>query len=115
MFRVSTGGQTIVMSPRSLVEALVAKSISSKAADKTKTAVPILAEAMAERLESQGLLRDSTPRQLLALGIGVGYYLNTFFRKNEVEIQEQVDATERHSALDRDPPSSEGSSLDSGY
>lgn len=101
MFRIHTNGKTVQMTPRQLVEALVARSINPKVADRTQQTVPVLAEAMAERMEAQGILRDSSPRALLALGIGVGYYLNTFFRKNEVEIQEQLDANERHSDGDR--------------
>ena len=97
MFRILTNGKKVQLSPHQLVEMLVARSIDPKVADRTQQTVPILAEAMAKSMESQGLLRDSTPRAILALGIGVGYYLNTFFRKNEVEIQEQLDAIERHS------------------
>ena len=95
MFRIKAEGKTIDLSPRQLVEMLVARSIDPKVADRTTQSVPVLAESLVQRLESQGLLGDSTPRQLLALGIGVGYYLNTFFRKNEVEIQEKLDANER--------------------
>ena len=101
MFRVKTGEKTLQLTPRQIVEALIARSISPSVSNRTKKTIPILAEAMAEQLESQGLLRDTSPRSLLALGIGVGYYLNTFFKKNEVEIQEQLDATERSSETDR--------------
>lgn len=101
MFRILTSGKNVQLTPRQLVDMLVARSIDPKVADRTQQTVPVLAEAMAESMESQGLLRDSTPRAILALGIGVGYYLNTFFRKNEVEIQEQLDAIERHSDGDR--------------
>lgn len=101
MFRILTNGKNVQLTPRQLVDMLVARSIDPKVADRTQQTVPVLAEAMAESMESQGLLRDSTPRAILALGIGVGYYLNTFFRKNEVEIQEQLDAIERHSDGDR--------------
>jgi len=97
MFRVNTDGKVTQITPRQLVEMLVARSIDPKVADRTNKSVPVLAEAMVERLESQNLLGESTPKQLLALGIGVGYYLNTFFRKNDVEIQEQLDANERPS------------------
>ena len=97
MFRIKTDGKIVQLTPRQLVEILVARSIDPKVADRTQNSVPVLAEAMAKRLEAQNLLGDSTPKQLLALGIGVGYYLNTFFRKNEVEIQEQLDANERPS------------------
>lgn len=95
MFRIISNGKNIDLSPRQLIEMLVARSIDPKVSDRTTQSIPVLAEAMVQRLESQGLIGDSTPRQLVALGIGVGYYLNTFLRKNEVEIQEQLDANER--------------------
>lgn len=97
MFRIHTNGKTVKLSSLQLAEALVARSINPKVSDRTQQTIPSLAEAMAKSMEAQGLLGDSTPRQLLALGIGVGYYLNTFFRKNEVKIQEQLNANERHS------------------
>jgi hypothetical protein len=95
MFKVDTKDQVLLLTAKQLAQALVAKSIDPKNSERTQLTVPALAEAMAEQLESQGLLRDTTPRALLALGIGVGYYLNTFFRKNKVTIQEQVNAIQR--------------------
>tara|TARA_Y100000034_G_scaffold106679_1_gene135564 strand:- start:435 stop:767 length:333 start_codon:yes stop_codon:yes gene_type:complete len=107
MFRVSTNNQTVDLSAKQLAEMLVAKSIGPTA-HKPQVASPLLAEAMAKQMEDRGLLREATPMTLLALGIGVGYYLNTFFRKNEVEIQEQVDAIERPSDLNREASSDAG-------
>lgn len=98
-----------MMTAQQLANMLVAKSISPKAKKPQEAVVP-LAYAMAQSLEDKGLLKESSPVKLLALGIGVGYYLNTFFRKNEVEIEEQVDASERPSSLDRETSSDTSSS-----
>jgi hypothetical protein len=92
MFRVLTNGKITVLTPRQLAEILVAKSISPDPdAKKMQAAQVPLAQSIAQQLEDRGLLRESNPLRLLAVGIGVGYYLNTFLRKNEVEIQEQTE------------------------
>lgn len=91
MFKVTTSGQTVLMSAKQLADALVAKTISSSVPHKTKASIDALTVSMANKLESQGLLKESTPMSILALGISVGYYLNTFLRKNNVELEEQND------------------------
>tara|TARA_Y100001938_G_C8026782_1_gene398463 strand:+ start:726 stop:1058 length:333 start_codon:yes stop_codon:yes gene_type:complete len=100
MFKVDTNGQSVILSARQVAEMLIAKSIGPTA-QKPQTAIPPLADALAKQMEEQGLLRETTPMSLLVLGIGVGYYLNTFFRKNKIKIQEQTNATERSSDLNR--------------
>ena len=109
MFKVLSKSGSVVLSARQVADMLVAKSIDPKAKKSQEAAVP-LASALAQELEDKGLMKETSPIKLLALGIGVGYYLNTFFRKNEVEIEEQKDASERTREFNRETPSDTGSS-----
>lgn len=109
MFQVISKGQAVALSAQQLAEMLIAKSISEKAKRQQEAAIP-LALAIAKELEAKGLLRDTNPLKLLALGIGVGYYLNTFFRNNEVEIQEQQDAIKNTVGVDRQAPANTSNS-----
>lgn len=111
MFRVNSKGQSVVMTARQLADLLIARSISPTAR-KTQEALVPLAHAIASQLEEKGLMKETSPIKLLSLGIGVGYYLNTFFRKNEVKVEteEQKNASERPSSLGSETPSDTSSS-----
>lgn len=89
MFKVTASGQTVLLSAKQLADTLVAKTISSSVPHKTKASIDAITITMVEKLEAQGLLKESTPTSILSLGISVGYYLNTFLRKNNVELEEE--------------------------
>jgi hypothetical protein len=92
MFKINSSNGVITLSPKQLVEMLVARSIDSKQDPKVLASIPLVADALASNLEAQSLFKDTTPKSLLALGVSVGYYLNTFFRKNQIELTEETNA-----------------------
>ena len=92
MFEIQANNQKITISVKQLAELLIAKSIDEKS-DKVNDTIPVLADALAKIMQQQNLLHTSTPLSIMSLGISIGYYLNTFFRKNKVTIQKNDQTT----------------------
>ncbi len=89
------------LTPNQLTELLMEKSRLN--AGKSSVLGPILADALGSYMETTGLLRTSSPRHLLALGIGMGFYLNTFLKKNVVTLEE-TDAVQSSDVVVSPPP-----------
>ena len=84
-FRVVTPQQTVTLTPEQLVELLVAKAV--KRENKYSQSSAAVAAALVQKLEDHRRLGTLAPTELATIAIDVGYYLNTFFRSNEVEIE----------------------------
>ena len=101
MFKVKKGNQVINLDPEKLIELLLRKVV----VDQQPEVAPVMAVSLAKRLEAQGLTTDMSIVKALTLGIQVGYYLNTFFRKNEVSIKGTEDeATDSHAGSTVESP-----------
>ena len=87
MFKVSTKEGVVNLNEEQLVELLLAQALKSERANASAT--PQLADALTKLLETQSLLRTMSLRELVTIAIDTGYYLNIFFRKNDVEIEEE--------------------------
>jgi len=85
-FRVETTSETVTLTARQLVEMLVIQS--AKPNRPWASASPKLADELTRLLESRGMLRTISMRELVTVAIDTGYYLNTFLRKNNVQLEE---------------------------
>jgi|14_taG_2_1085336.scaffolds.fasta_scaffold01357_8 hypothetical protein len=91
-FRVKAKGQVTQLTIEQVTQLLIEQALKSKG--KSATVGPHMAETLTTLLEDQNVLRTLSPRELATICIDVGYHLNTFLRKNDVEIEEQQDATQ---------------------
>lgn len=86
-FVVTANKTSTEITSRQLVELLLGHSTQNLGKAQMKS--PELAEALTTMLEDRNVLRTLTPRELVTIAIDVGYYYNTFLRKNNVEIEEE--------------------------
>lgn len=87
LFRIQTSDHAVKITAEQLAQLLVQQSI--KPTRPWASASPILADELTRMLEDQNVLRSMNLRELTTIAIDVGYYLNTFLRKNDVQLEEQ--------------------------
>ena len=101
-FRIETNSGVVNITPSQLAEMLVKES--SKPNRPWADVSPKLADELTRMLEDNNLLRTISLRELVTIAIDTGYYLNTFLRKNTVEVEKQdatqsfVDRTDSHTS-----------------
>ena len=93
IFKISTAEGVVSLTAKQVADTLMQKTFSD-ANTKVEKSSAAIAEELLRSLERKELLRTMSPRQTAALGITIGYYLNTLLRKNEVEIEEQEEEQE---------------------
>lgn len=88
MFKVKTTKETVALSKEQLLQVLIEKVTSTPKKDHE-----VLADTIANLLETNGVLKSSSILQIIVLAFSAGYYYRVFLSKNDVTM-ELSDATD---------------------
>lgn len=82
MFRIKTSNETVSLTKEQLLQTLIQKVTDVRKADHE-----VLAKTIADYLEVNGSLKNTTALQLLTIAFSAGYFYRVFLSKNDVTVE----------------------------
>lgn len=82
MFRIKTSKETVTITKEQLLQTLIQKVTDVRKADHE-----VLAKTIADYLEVNGSLKNTSALQLLTMAFSAGYYYRVFLQKNDVTVE----------------------------
>ncbi len=92
LYRIKTKDQTVELSAVQIIDTLIGKTIQE-----SRTDLETLGNLTTELLQAKEALSTMSAKQIMSLGLAIGFYYSRFLRLNDVTVVEESDASENSS------------------